>query len=1306
MAAKVKVKRRRANRTPQSRTFVTQRPGPRGPIDFRRDGANVSHVPVNRTFIVSRRPESTFRQGLYSGNADSLLRARNAPKAGQSGSQDPYAYDIKTSGPSGVDFGIVGNFGRDLLDTVTGVPSAIQLAGHNFLAWQPLNLAGAGLSKAGVPGLGWTQDLMSSAAERDKMAGRAIAQDYNTRWGPLFRGDVDEWARQTKLHPGLFALDVAAAWSGAGAGVRAGALAATGGRGLAAGSRLARLAETSILPEGAATSGGRISTGARYREPLVREVKTGPNVELGGDAPATMRVEVKRRPYSKNPLTRAVQKRLEPHTRGFSDYLERTGNLARAGEKGGVAHLARPFGTMARYNRVAARQARDLRFHTELERARRLRAGTREYLAATRDLVKEYGDAGEAALRAHLQDLLDVPGVAPSAARQAIADFMFSGLDKAFKEHGVKTKGANRTINAVENIPDELLRLDAAPEVMQRAYAAAREVSEAATAMRVEAGTLSAETASAIGSRAAEQVHGGSRWDPKLVRETDRVVSARAALEAALAARKLRGGMTPTVAIRRAFTAGKRTGRGERNVEIAAPLGGTRWTPRIPSPEDITTAAARHRAGSPKVQVVRGGASAAEARGPGISAAQARGYAQAMAGRGRAYGVRVKLKESRALNARVKEARHEVRVAEREARGGWTQPSRTDVGRRGVYVPDRPADRLNYRGGGDPRGAFGRMTTDKVHESHGTLFGMGNVNLDHRVLVQALDRALVDAMHPGFVRQMVDTFAAKVPDAHGNPMLATGDRAIEAMRTDPENIVLSSRKSLEDAMRLARDEPIGSMPDDPLRGAPIFEGENGVTLAEASGIPKGDVIAVPKAAIEAVRQGYGTGKSPGLMAIYDTPLQLWRRGILAFAPRWYLNNLFGNTFQYGLLTGGDFKAIRQARRPEFANAVPERVMESTLVEDARMADPAAPVGAARAKFEQLSDKGMDFNHRLESIIRRAAYISTAKKALRREGVNVRKLSDEDLARAIEEMPTELVDDTIREVELFMGDYVRMQPWERATLKRIFPFYSWMRVIGKFMGVVPFRHPKRTALMAAVAGASADAVNPDDFMMPLYDRGRVNIGDYAWRTASANPLATHAELATAIASRNPVSIAGSIARDVTPIGGQQAVQMLTGRNTFGRPFTAPPGWGDSAQAFGGYPQAINPATGLPEESLPHPGLGEMLFQTVPIASTLIRGIAAGGRTPYDTASTLDLLTRSKPDWQLFNDSPNARGMTGVSVSLGGYDLPLSPVLSTTGLNFQRRDREAEYARYQRNMQRYADAQRQTQRRILKVSGGGQ
>ncbi len=624
--------------------------------------------------------------------------------------------------------------------------------------------------------------------------------------------------------------------------------------------------------------------------------------------------------------------------------------------------------------------------------------------------------------------------------------------------------------------------------------------------------------------------------------------------------------------------------------------------------------------------------------------------------------------------------------------GAWTSPRNpySPVGSKGVYTQDVPVDPLKAGRAGDVTSAFGRMTQDKVKQSHGTLFRRGNVSIDRGLPVKAFERSLVDKDHPKFVTDFYDTFAFRRP----NGKLSTGQRARIAMEADPENVVLVSRKSLDDAMRMSRDLPEGELPDNPLRAVDTFEGVEGLARVRELGDRANDLVAFPKAAIEGMRQGW-EGISGGTIKAFDTPQQLWKRGILSFAPRWYVNSLVGNTLQYGLLTGGDVVSIFQARRSRLGEAVPERVSGSTNVAEARISDPRnAPRTAGMRGYMKASDVGMEFQGKLDALFRRAAYISSVKKGIRAEGGQFRRLSPDEKIAALENAPAAVKNQAIRDVELFLGNYVRMSPLERATLRRVFPFWSWMRTVGKIMFVVPVKHPKRTAILSLVARASADTLNEDDpYQRVLANRGRINVGDYSMRTAGANPLFTHADLAKNIAGGDVKDAAGAIASNASPIGLQQFLRNYSGTTGLGVPVSYPPGYGGTASQYGRSTMRIDPVTGLPDYFEPSVPLSEQILQTIPLAPQLVRGVASGGKQPYDTTTTLDLLTRSKPDSELFQPKRD-RAMTPIP--------GLGPFLGLSGLNFQKRDRAKEMATYRKALADFKAAVAQTERRKRKAS----
>lgn len=1019
--------------------------------------------------------------------------------------------------------GWLANFGGDVVDTLTGIPTTARLGVENIAAANALPLAAA--SKAGVPGLKGAERYVRRVAGLDKQAAQATVADYKYRYGDLAnanlldlatgkgksRENVGKFIDKSKEHPGLLAADVAGVYSAAGSGVRAGA--ATLGK-LTNSESLARIGSKSIAPGS-----------ARYRSPKVAEVQMGENTALGTKGRSVARVVTPQRPYSVNPITRGVQK----------SFPKIAGKLARTPSE---AKLQR------RFNRAVTTSARDYRLEADLAQTKKLRQGIAPYV----DAVKKLDKAGKwsqeqvnAALFLHSRDLLNVPGMTPQAARSRVLQFMREGADELVKSTGAKNAGAQKTMDAIASVPDALLDLKNGPPELKAAVDQYRALSKQATAKRVEAGTITPETAQAVSQRPAQAVFEGARYDAKS--------------------------------------------------------------------------------------------------------------------------------------------------------GQWTSPRNpySPVGSAGVYTPDVPVDLLKRGKAGDPAGAFGRMTQDKVKQSHGTLFRTGNVSLDRGLPIKALERSLVDEAHPQFVKDFYDTFAFRRP----NGKLSTGKRARLAMEADPENVVLVSQKSLEDAMRLNRELPEGELPSDPLRAVQMYEGKEGLALAKQLG-EKGDLVAFPKAAIDGMRQGWNELRGPKGKALkgYDTALSYWKRGILSFAPRYYVNSLLGNSLSYGLMTGYDLRSLRQATRKRLGESVPERVNSSTNVNEARLHDVARKnISKPTAAFGRFSDRLMGWQSSFDALFRRAAYINRAKKGLRAEGVKTRGLSAEDLGEAIRTAPKHVQDQAIRETELFFGDYLRLSPVERATIRRVVPFWSFLRYSGRLLLEMPIRHPKRTALIAAMTQASTDVLNPlDPHQDNLANRGRVIAGGFAARTAGPNTFFPFADTIRAVAGRDPKAIASNLADNTSPLGIQQALRLYSGQGAFGAPVTAPPGYNGSFQNYGGPMMRIDPVTGTPTYYEPSVPLQEQLIQTIPLLPQIARGIASGNRQPYDTTTTLDLLTRSKPDSELFKPERD-RSMEPIPY--------LAPLLGWAGANVQRYDAWKDAQDIRKRQQLAKKAQRSTARKKRKA-----
>ena len=418
---------------------------------------------------------------------------------------------------------------------------------------------------------------------------------------------------------------------------------------------------------------------------------------------------------------------------------------------------------------------------------------------------------------------------------------------------------------------------------------------------------------------------------------------------------------------------------------------------------------------------------------------------------------------------------------------------------------------------------------------------------------------------------------------------------------------------------------------------------------------------------------------------YDSLLQMWRAGVLTFAPRWYINNGVGNTIFYGTYTGFDLYSIRLARQigdGEISSRVTGDAFSSQFYDEATLPGATAPRGKTRASkwFWSVSQRGYELNGMLEGAIRKGAYVHAVRKLLKQEGLlaaslkgrkSRRAANDADMLEAIASAPDYIKTEAIREMERWMGDYRNLGRFEREVVRRALPFYSWLKVINTWLFGLPFRSPIRAELLA-MAGKIGNELAGDRSYLPWWDQGRLELTDrIALRTSGLNPFQS------VIEPLLPLGIKGGGWDQVglemiASVGGQlspplQVVTgLITGKKTFGdRAFTAPPGYGGTATPFGKEPQSYNTITGQIESRSRKGNPLEAVFQVLPL-TTQIRDVLSAGRTAYDTASTLDLVLDKlgyRGSEQLYQPpakSPSGREKItapGVGVPLGFLGFPL-------------------------------------------------
>jgi hypothetical protein len=897
--------------------------------------------------------------------------------------------------------------------------------------------------------------------------------------------------------------------------------------------------------------GGR-PTPPRYREPLKATMR--PSAEH----PTGTEVEIPRGPRSKNPLSRPFQRAGEK----AADVVRR--RLADATAPG-----VRRLSEQGRAERILSGTAREARVTAESNAARRADvAGLRDLNnAITKLRSSKVLRSGSEALATwlHQHDLLDQPGMSPVEARDLVAQTMQDAINEASaRRNPPRLVEAQKNVDAIRALPDHLLDLEQAPERVRRAVEASRKVAAAVEPEAQALFGLRPETQAARRGLGARILVGGSRFDPRLIRETPELTAAREAEQAA----------------RDALGAAQRSG---------------------------------------------------------------------------------KVARVRAATRRLDEAQTRLSRAREKSRGDFTPAERDYQAEQGIYVPWRSAEERAGRGGGPGPGSgygFGPSTTKRAT---GESVRTGDVVMDPALVGEnALSTFRVREAHRtlfgdgGETPGLLDTMLYH--DADGTAI--TGRRAAQLAAADPERATLINvgrlRAAFERSQAGAEAADVGEAAAGDIVHDFVPSPDEVRQLADGR-IPEGarqtDYVLANTKAVEEWR-GATRGATTAPTRALDDFLSFWKAGVLVGRPAWFVHNLVNNVLQYGLLTGTDLKSILEAtRNPEVRARIPARAEESSAAEvaGARTRSARGAHETVRARVGKVPARvtraGFQFNDKLESVIRRGGYLAAAKQVAHAEGLAG---SPEAILDAVAANPA-LARQALTNFHRFLGDYRSFSPFERTVLRRVFPFYSWLRTISRLAVTLPVRSPLRAQALALAGQAGTLANNPLDPLIPtLSHRGALNLDGYALGMMGSNPLGTltgiMGNLGQSLSSEDALS---AFADAGTQLAGQSlnpllslAVGRLTGIDPFsGSPYSAPPGFGNTAGGYGQSPQAINPVTGLPDYvPTARPGLLQQIASQVPLES-LVRQVISGGRQPYDTTSDLALLQSATgigapPAWQAF------------------------------------------------------------------------
>ena len=321
--------------------------------------------------------------------------------------------------------------------------------------------------------------------------------------------------------------------------------------------------------------------------------------------------------------------------------------------------------------------------------------------------------------------------------------------------------------------------------------------------------------------------------------------------------------------------------------------------------------------------------------------------------------------------------------------------------------------------------------------------------------------------------------------------------------------------NVDDVIKTSIQQAIQELPDD---------------IVEVMGAFKNNKIyQIPQGVAESLMQG--KNKKGIWEMMFDMGTAGFKRKVLGLSPKWFINNRIGNGIMAGLKgvlpqdylkafnvsddllpealrtksmyeaektiigrTGGGnnstFGNITRLLGGEFIDTSELKGLKKAGVQAANI------LGIPGKVMNTITDAMFAFNQKFENFERKSAYLhsvnTVGRKLLKTTGQNIVK--QDELLKNVLDNP-EVLEAVIKDVDNTLGDYINMTAVERRNLRKIVPFYSWMRTITRYTLSLPESNPFRMGLAEKVNRVLKEE-NED---LPEYQQGSIATNFVSERT---------------------------------------------------------------------------------------------------------------------------------------------------------------------------------------------------------------
>lgn len=460
--------------------------------------------------------------------------------------------------------------------------------------------------------------------------------------------------------------------------------------------------------------------------------------------------------------------------------------------------------------------------------------------------------------------------------------------------------------------------------------------------------------------------------------------------------------------------------------------------------------------------------------------------------------------------------------------------------------------------------------------------------------------------------------------------------------------------------------------EDPITGERILRDYD--TLDEVNTLP--NVRVVPDY-IAPVINDFLTPTSNRWLLMYDQMTQLWKTATLAWSVAWVTYNAIGNaimaTFSYGqgpLALVNNLSTIRSelAKLNDAAGYGSAKPLRTAMMNDTLSALVPDRMGAhgqswaERASTMRVRDfdtrlgKALDYattsgrpgaagwmgkvtefsytlNEFTDNMFRTTVLMEDAARRLAKDAAIPPELLTKDGRIRTDLNPGEqaqmdqlgkaseaALEKATHAALNTMGDFTRLNRYERNVIKRVFPFYPWLRHQTAMAFRIPIQNPLRWAWMASLQSMLQDEDDPQGAM--------ANLMSSMWMTPlggvslqAANPLSKGMTSFGSEEDGKAFFDPGSLAAAVNPIP-KLAAQLITGVDANQLTATSRPTEQKTLNAFGQLEGTS--ALGRIFGGDVMGGLGEVGYQALGLVPQTrgLRDTALGPKPRYDSGDVID------------------------------------------------------------------------------------